>query len=193
MEKELLKKRRLMEEEEDFYDDDDEDTLEDMYLVFTCDKKQYALEIRYVTEIVALQTITEVPDLPVYIKGIINLRGKVFPVLDIRSRFNMPSEPYTERTCFVIASMDNSTIGLIVDAVTEVLKIPATEIEPPPKMGDALNSRYVQGIGKIGNGVKIILNLYNILHEEEVKKVDAKINETSGSVIDNSKTEAQIA
>jgi len=170
-----IKERDLL--EDDLYDEDDEDTLEDMYLVFTCDNKQYALEIRHVTEIVALQNITEVPDLPHYIKGIINLRGRVFPVLDVRSRFNQNEIEYNERTCFVIASMEGNTIGLIVDAVNEVVKIPAAEIEPPPKMGDSVNSRFVRGIGKINNSVKIVLDLHNLLREDEVRNLDSRIQE----------------
>ncbi len=154
-------------DDDELFDEDEEDTLLDKYLVFSCDNKLYALEIRYVTEIVAIQTITDVPDLPPAIKGIINLRGKVFPVLDVRIRFNLPVIEYTERTCFIIAAMDDSTIGLIVDSVKEVEKIPASEIEPPPKMGETTNSRFVKGIGKTGNDVKIILDLKNLLREGE--------------------------
>jgi len=163
--------------DDDLYDEDDEDTLEDMYLVFTCENKQYALEIRYVTEIVALQRITEVPDLPAYIKGIINLRGRVFPVLDVRLRFNIKEQVYDERTCFVIASINENTIGLIVDAVNEVVKIPKENIEPPPKMGDMVTSRYVMGIGKVDDTVKILLNLESLLKDKEVLKVEEKIQE----------------
>ena len=162
---------------DDDFDEEEEDTLEDMYLVFKCMNKDYGIEIRYVTEIVALQSITEVPDLPPYIKGIINLRGRVFPVMDVRLRFNLPSEEYNERTCFVIASYDNYTVGLIVDAVSEVLKIPAAEVEPPPNIGDAYHNRYVHGIGKVGNTVKILLSLHNLIYNEDMKKVDSVIKE----------------
>lgn len=166
-------------EDDEFYDEDDEDTLLDKYLIFECDQKLYALEIRYVTEIVAAQPITEVPDLPPSIKGIINLRGKVFPVLDVRIRFNLPSVEFTERTCFIIASMDDSTIGLIVDAVKEVEIISPDQIEHPPKMGDALNSRFVKGIGKSQNNVKIILELKNLLKEGNLQKLESSVHEGS--------------
>ncbi|MCZ8155774.1 MAG: chemotaxis protein CheW [Leptospira sp.] len=174
---EKLKSKNDLDDDDDFYDEEEEDSLLDNYLIFKCDEKDYALEIRFVTEIVALQEITEIPDLPPYLKGIINLRGKVLPVLDVRSRFNMVETEYTERTCLVIAAKENSMIGLIVDAVTEVVKIPISEIEPPPKMNDKTSSRFVTGIGKAQEGVKIILNLHNLIYEEEVKRVDAHIKE----------------
>jgi purine-binding chemotaxis protein CheW len=183
---EKLRSRNDLEDDDDFYDEEEEDSLLDNFLIFTCDGKDYALEIRFVTEIVALQEITEIPDLPSYLKGIINLRGKVLPVLDVRVRFNMLEAEYTERTCLVIASKENSMIGLIVDAVTEVIKIPASDVEPPPKMNEKVSSRFVTGIGKTKEGVKIILNLHNLIYEEEVKRVDAQIKALNEQSTENS-------
>ncbi|MBE7412508.1 MAG: chemotaxis protein CheW [Leptospiraceae bacterium] len=181
MKSELLKTKNFSDDEDDFFDEDEEDTLENKYLVFVCDKKLYSLEIRYVTEIVAMQPITEVPNLPPSIMGIINLRGKVLPVLDVRIRFNVAKREYDERTCIIIASMDNSSIGLIVDAVNEVEFIPESEIEPPPKMGDSINSKFVKGIGKSGEEVKIILDLKNLIHESEVPK--SALNKSESEII----------
>jgi purine-binding chemotaxis protein CheW len=137
-------------DDEDWDEDEDEKSLEDMYLVFNCDSKEYAIEIKYVIQIVAFQPITEIPDLPAYIAGVINLRGKIFPVIDVRLRFNLEKKNYSERTCFVIASMNESTIGMVVDSVNEVVRITEENIEPAPKMGKSVSSRFVRGIGKVG-------------------------------------------
>ena len=155
---------------DDEFDDEEEATLEDMYLVFNCRDKHYGIEIRYVTEIVAMQSITEVPDLPEYFKGLINLRGRVFPVMDVAIRFNQPQAEYNERTCFVIASYENSILGLIVDGVEEVVRIPESEIEPPPNMGDAYHNRFIQGMGKVRSDVVILLDIHNLIHDEETKQ-----------------------
>lgn len=162
---------------DDEFDEEEEDTLEDMYLVFDCRNKHYGIEIRYVTEIVAMQSITEVPDLPEYFKGLINLRGRVFPVMDVALRFNQPPAEYNERTCFVIASYENSILGLIVDGVEEVVKIPSSEVEPPPNMGDAYHNRFIQGMGKVDGEVRILLDIHNLIHDEETKNANSAVSD----------------
>jgi purine-binding chemotaxis protein CheW len=145
---------------------EDEDTQEDKFLTFILNKEEYGIEIRYVTEIIGIQNITGVPDMPPYIKGVINLRGKVIPVMDVRLRFGAPERPYDDRTCIVVINIDYQSVGLIVDRVSEVLDIPKNEIEPPPKVKKGNENRYIQGMGKVGEKVKILLDAHKLLYEQ---------------------------
>lgn len=153
-----------------FLDEDDnvdEDTQEDKFLTFLLNKEEYGIEIRHVTEIIGLQNITEVPDMPPYIKGVINLRGKVIPVMDVRLRFGMEERPYDDRTCIVVINIEDQSVGLIVDRVSEVLDIPKKDVEPPPRVKKGEGSRYINGMGKVGEHVKILLNERKLLFDME--------------------------
>jgi len=145
-----------------------EDTLKNMYLTFRLGSEDYGIEIRYVTEIVGMQKITEVPDMPVFVKGVVNLRGQVIPVIDMRLRFNMQSCEYDERTCIVVVNIGGSQVGLVVDTVNEVRNIDDEQISPPPKTAGADAARYIQGMGKVGENVIILLEGRRILNENEV-------------------------
>ena len=160
-----VKERLDVELLEDDYDD--EDTQEDKFLTFILSKEEYGIEIRYVTEIVGIQNITQVPDMPDFIKGVINLRGKVIPVMDVRLRFDIEERPYDDRTCIVVININEQAVGLIVDRVSEVLDIPKTEIELPPKIRRSERINFIQGLGKVGDKVKILLNANKLLYEEE--------------------------
>lgn len=160
-----------MEQLDDDLFDDDEDTQKDKYLTFNLADEDYAVEIKYVTEIVGIQKITEVPDMPQYIKGVINLRGQVIPVMDVRVRFCMPPRPYNDRTCIIVTNINEITIGLVVDEVREVVDIPAAQIDPPPTPGRGSGSRFLQGIGKIRDEVKIILDVGNLLYAAELSEI----------------------
>ena len=144
-----------------------EDTLKDMYLSFRLGDEDYCLEIRHVTEIVGIQKVTEVPDMPHYVKGVVNLRGQVIPVIDMRLRFNMPGRQYDERTCIVVISLRGGQVGLVVDTVNEVRSIEETNVSPPPKSGGAPSAQYIRGLGKVGESVKIILDANKLLFEDE--------------------------
>ncbi len=150
-------------------DMEDEDTQEDKFLTFVLNKEEYGIEIRHVTEIIGIQNITEVPDMPPYIKGVINLRGKVIPVMDVRLRFSMEERPYDDRTCIVVINIDGQSVGLIVDRVSEVLDIPGSDVEPPPKVKRGESSRFIEGMGKIDDQVKILLNAHQLMFEEKRK------------------------
>lgn len=152
----------LLEDEED-----DEDTQEGKFLTFVLNREEFGIEIRHVTEIIGIQNITVVPDMPLYIKGVINLRGKVVPVMDVRLRFGMEEREYDDRTCIVVICIDEQSVGLIVDRVSEVLDIPKDNIEPPPNGKRGENSRFIQGMGKVGEQVKIILNVNQLLFDYE--------------------------
>ncbi len=149
--------------EEDY--EEDEDTQEDKFLTFILSQEEYGIEIRHVTEIIGIQNITEVPDMPHYIKGVINLRGKVIPVMDVRLRFGLEERDYDDRTCIIVINIDEQSVGLIVDRVSEVLDIPKGEVEPPPKIKRGESSRFIQGMGKVCNRVKILLNAHQLLFD----------------------------
>lgn len=153
---------------EGFYDEEDEDTQKDKYLTFHLAGEEYGVEIRHVTEVVGLQKITAIPDMPDFVKGVVNLRGQVIPVMDVRNRFKMPHREYDERTCVIVLKIQDTSIGLVVDEVQEVLDIPENNLEPPPKVSRAASSRFVRGLGKVGDEVKIILEVDKLLFEDEL-------------------------
>ncbi|MDF2539477.1 MAG: cheW4 [Herbinix sp.] len=148
----------------------EEDTQKDRYLTFSLGKEYYGIEIRYVTEIIGIQTITEIPELPLYVKGIINLRGKIIPVIDVRLRFKKEPKEYNDRTCVIVIDINNLSIGLIVDSVAEVLTILQQDIVEPPQLNGGLN-RYISSIGKVGNDVKLLLDCERLLSEEELVNI----------------------
>jgi purine-binding chemotaxis protein CheW len=148
----------------------EEDTQKDKFLTFVSGNESYGIEIRHVTEIIGIQPITEVPELPEYIKGIVNLRGKIIPVMDVRLRFRKASREYDDRTCVVVIDIEEISIGLIVDSVSEVLSIPESEIVMPPEVHKNGN-KYIKGIGKVGNEVKLILDCNKLLREEELESL----------------------
>ncbi|GAE90681.1 chemotaxis protein CheW [Acetivibrio straminisolvens] len=139
-----------------------EETQRDKYLTFLVEKEYYGIEIKYVTEIIGIQSVTEVPDLPEYIRGIINLRGKIIPVMDVRLRFGKEFREYDDRTCIIVIDAENILIGLIVDSVCEVMSIPNEEIVAPPDFNQSEN-KFIKGIGKTGSEVKLILDCERLL------------------------------
>lgn len=159
--------------EDDLYDDDDEDTQKDKYLTFTVGKEDYGIEIYHVTEIIGIQKITDVPDMPEYIKGVINLRGKVIPVMDVRLRFKMTAREYDDRTCIVVVNVKSAAVGLVVDTVKEVADIPEKQIEPPPDVSEGNRQMFVRGLGKMGEEVKILLDVEKLVHKEDVAIVQS--------------------
>lgn len=152
----------------------DEDTQKGKYLTFILGKECYGIAIRHVTEIIGLQPITEVPETPPYIKGIINLRGKIIPVMDVRLRFRKEAREYNDRTCIIVVNIQETAVGLIIDAVSEVLVIPDQDIAPPPELNKEAHQRYIQGIGKVGSDVKLLLDCEKLLNVDEVETL-AKI------------------
>jgi purine-binding chemotaxis protein CheW len=156
---------------DDLYNQE-EDTQKDKYLTFSLGKEFYGIDIKYVTEIIGLQPITEVPELPNYIKGIINLRGKIIPVLDVRLRFKKESKVYNDRTCVVVVDIQEVSVGLIVDSVSEVTTIPSEDIVAPPDVKKNNSNKYIKAIGKVGNEVKLLLDCHRLLNEEEIESLE---------------------
>ena len=147
----------------------EENNIADMYLTFAVAGEEYAVGIGFVTEIVGMQKVMEVPDVPHFIRGVINLRGKVIPVMDVRRRFGLPETTYTERTVIIVLDINNVPIGLVVDAVSEVLEIPEAQIDPPPKFGaNRDGSGVIRGLGKQGERVAILLDVDRLVSEQTV-------------------------
>jgi purine-binding chemotaxis protein CheW len=158
--------------EQDIYDDEDnEDTQKDKYLTFLLGGEVYGLDIRHVTEVVGLQKITHVPDMPDFIQGVINLRGQVIPVMDARRRFRMEPREYDDRTCVVVVNVRGAELGLVVDEVQEVLDLPESQTQPPPKVSRHMSSQFIQGLGKVGEEVKILLDVNRMLFDGELDQV----------------------
>jgi len=147
-----------------------EDTQKGKFLTFCLGNEFYGIEIKYVTEIIGVQPITEIPEMPTYIKGIINLRGKIIPVMDVRLRFRKPFREYNDRTCIVVIDIREVSIGLIVDSVSEVISIPDEEIVNPPNMAKEGN-KYIKGIGKVGSEVKLLLDSDKLLNETDLETI----------------------
>ncbi len=156
-------------------DEEDEDTQANKYLNFRIGDESYGISIRFVREIIELQKISEVPDMPNYVKGVINLRGKVIPVIDIRLRYKIAAREYDDRTCIIVVEVNNSAIGFIVDTVEDVLEIPENQVEPAPKFKTESGSEYISGMGKVGDQVKILIDAEKIIFVDEMKTIKNNI------------------
>ncbi len=142
------------------------------YLTFKLAQEEYGLEILKVQEIIRMQAVTKVPRTPDYLRGVINLRGKVIPVVDLRKKFNMDTCQDTEKTCIIVVQVDAGTakvvMGTIIDEVKEVLDIKAENIEETPSFGASINTEFILGIGKIGQSVKILLDIDKVMSVSEM-------------------------
>ncbi|MDA3938198.1 MAG: chemotaxis protein CheW [Spirochaetia bacterium] len=148
-------------------DDEDSELQSDKFLMFKLGSEEYGIDIKRITAIEELPQITTIPDMPNFVKGVINLRGKVIPAIDLRLRFGIDEKEYDDRTCIVIVSVKESTIGLIVDIVSEVHEIAKDDIGPPPVFKNASgNEQYISGLAKKGEEVKIILDVEKIISNE---------------------------
>ncbi len=148
---------------------------EGKHLTFSLGKESYGIPILQVREIIGMMEITPVPKTPDFIKGIINLRGKIIPVMDLRCKFGMPEKEYNERTCIIVVEIDinglQKLLGVVVDMVSEVVSINASEIEPPPEYGQNAEHNFILGIGKIKDKVVIILDIEEIFVCDEVLSI----------------------
>ena len=145
---------------------------ESKYLTFAMDKEEYGIGILKVREIIGMMPVTPVPQTPEHVKGVINLRGKVIPVVDLRLRFGMESIDYTERTCIIVVEIagqaETVLIGIVVDSVSEVLNIKGEDVEDTPTFGAKLDTDYILGMAKMEGGVKILLDIDRVLTAEEI-------------------------
>ena len=154
---------------------------EGKYLTFALGPEEYGLEILKVREIIGYMDITAVPQTPSYIKGVINLRGQVIPVVDLRTKFGMETMDVTDQTCIIVVEITQSdrnySTGIVVDHVQEVLDIKGKNIEEAPQFGSSVNTDFILGMGKIGNSVKILLDIDKVLANAEL---------TNGQFLDQS-------
>jgi purine-binding chemotaxis protein CheW len=148
-----------------------EDSQKNKFLTFKLSEETFGIEIRYVTEIVGLQPVTKVPELPEFIVGIINLRGIIFPIMDARLRFKKESIDYNDRTCIIVINVNNLSIGLIVDSVSEVLDIEEDNIVLPPSF-ENMKRKFVKNIGKSNNSVVLILDCDQLLDSNELNELE---------------------
>ena len=153
---------------------DERDAQKGKYMTFQSGDEYYGLKIQYVNEIIQIQAITEIPETEDYIKGLINLRGKVIPVIDVQLRFNQEPIEYNDRTCIIVISIKSMLIGLIVEKIAEVVEIKEENIMPPPTINraDKVHHKYVYGIGKVGDAVKLLLDPDKLLNDEELSAVE---------------------
>ena len=148
-----------------------EDTQHGRFLTFTLDSEDYGIQIKYVTEIIGMQPISQIPEVPEYIKGIVNLRGKIIPVIDIRLKFKKDAVDYTDRTCIIVIDTGEISVGLIVDNVSEVITISDEEISPPPDAKTGIHNRYIHGIGRVGERVKLLIDCEKLFIEQEIEAI----------------------
>jgi purine-binding chemotaxis protein CheW len=144
---------------------------EGKYLTFTLAEEEYGIGILKIKEIIGMMPVTTVPQTPEFVKGVINLRGKVIPVMDLRLRFGMEAIDYTERTCIIVVEIEGAVgtvqIGVVVDSVSEVLNIKGEELEETPTFGAKLNTDYILRMAKMEGGVKILLDIDKVLNQDE--------------------------
>jgi len=149
------------------------------YLTFKLADEEYGIGILKVKEIIGLMPITLVPQTPEFVKGVINLRGKVIPVLDLRLKFGMGLIDYTERTCIIVVEIRQESgsvmMGIVVDAVSEVIHIKSEDIEETPTFGTRLNTDYILGMAKMNGGVKILLDIDKVLSSKELSLLDKAV------------------
>lgn len=141
------------------------------FLTFQLQDEEYGLEILKVKEILRLLDITSVPQTPDYVRGVVNLRGQVIPVVDLRLKFGMNEVEDSKRTCIIVVDVNGVMMGIVVDTVSEVMDISGESIEETPSFGTKLNTDYILGMGKVQGGVKILLDIDKVLTSDEMKQL----------------------
>ncbi len=154
------------------------DTQRGKYMTFKSGNEYFGLKIQYVNEIIQFQAITAIPETDDYIKGLINLRGKVIPVIDVRLRFKQEPFEYNDRTCIIVINVKSTVVGLIVEQIADVVEIKEENILPPPAIGrvDKQHHKYVYGIGKVGDSVKLLLDPDKLLNDDDLNLAEQAEN-----------------
>ena len=147
------------------------------YLTFQLGREEFAIQVLKVREIMGVQDITAVPQTPSHVKGVINLRGKVVPVVDLRLKFRLPEMEYTQRTCIIVVQVDfqgtSLMMGIVVDGVSEVLNLAAGDIEDTPEFGSGVETPYILGMAKSKGKVKILLDIDQVLSTQELQRLES--------------------
>jgi purine-binding chemotaxis protein CheW len=153
-----------------------EDAQHGRYLVFMIGNVNFGIEIRTISEIIGMQPITRLPEVPKSVKGIINLRGKIIPVIDMQLKFNIEPQEYGDRTCIIVIELKELSAGLIVDRMKEVLSIQDEEVSPPPGKKTGAQNRFISGIGKSDKKVILLLDCEKLFLEEEIQNIKSSID-----------------
>lgn len=150
--------------------------MENKFLTFPLGEEEFGIEIMYVKQIVGVQPITSIPEAPGYIPGVVNLRGRVLPVIDLRQRLGISRKELDERTCFIITTVEDNDVGLIVDEVSEVLEILPEDVQPASELlsTDTI-SKCLKGLGKVNGKVKILMDLHKLLFEVDDDFISSKV------------------
>ncbi len=153
----------------------------DKYVTFKSGNEYFGLKIEYVNEIIVIQEITQIPESEDYIKGLINLRGKIIPVIDVRIRFKQEPKEYNDRTCIIVINVKDTVVGLIVEQIAEVVEITEDDILDTPTLGheDKQQNQYVYGVGKVGESVKLLLDPDKLLKDEDITLMEQATEETT--------------
>ncbi len=152
-------------------------SLDGKFLTFVLGGEIYGIEILKAREIIGLMDITSVPQTPDHMKGVINLRGKVIPVIDLRMKFAMQEEEHTQETCVIVVEVNGTSVGLIVDSVSEVSDITGAEIEDAPNFGHGIDTSFIMGLGKVKERIIILLDIDAVLSTDELEIVEELANE----------------
>ncbi len=151
-------------------------SLEGKFLTFVLGNEEYGIEILKVREIIGLINITTVPQTPEHMKGVINLRGKVIPVIDLRLKFSMQEEVHTQETCVIVVEVNGTSVGIIVDSVSEVVDINGGEIEDAPNFGQGIDTSFIIGLGKVNDKLIIMLDIDAILSSTDLEMVEEAVS-----------------
>lgn len=162
-------------------DQAEQKSAEEKFLTFLTDGELFGIPISDVVQIIGMQEITPLPDFPDYAKGVINLRGNIIPVVDMRIRLKKPEAPYNESTCIIVTSIGDAYMGFIVDSVDEVTDIRASDIAPAPVVSKHISNRYLTGIGQINKKVVLLLDLSKILTQSELQQVTDTAEQASSA------------
>ena len=152
----------------------EDDAQRGKFMTFRTGKEYFGINISYVNEIIMMQPITAIPEAEDYIKGLINLRGKIIPVIDVRTRFKMEPQEYTDRTCIIVINVKTTVIGLIVEQIAEVDTISEDDIVPPPSLGhkEHEHNKYVYGLARTGDSVKLLIDPEKLLKDEDLEVIE---------------------
>ena len=175
-----MSEKKFTQEDQSQTAPDERDADKSMYMTFKSGNEFYGLKIEYVSEIIQFQAITPIPETEDYIRGLINLRGKVIPVIDVRLRFKQKPFEYNDRTCIIVLNVKSMLVGLIVEKIADVVEIKDSDILPPPTISsraDQGNRKYIYGIGKVGDHVKLLLDPDKLLSDQDKAAVENKLSE----------------
>lgn len=167
-------------------EEEEEDMQHGRYLTFFLENEEFGIAINFVNEIIGMQKINDIPEVSSFVKGIINLRGSIIPIIDMRLKLKKQPCEYDDRTCIIIVDIDGISAGLIVDKVAEVLDIEDSAISPPPDFRTGFQNRYISGIGKLEDSVILLLNCKMLFRDDELaeiaeQKEKAQVAQTVGA------------